>query len=179
MRGLAIVFFLVGCAHKPAAEIETPRAPIMSMPVVAPVPVEVHPAGWCEADRDCSQGMTCVRHQCVVATSTPIVCEPQPVHFNYDSSVIADSERGIVEHDVECLRTSNVKVTVAGSCDSRGTEEYNMALGDQRARSLARQLVMRGISSKRIHTISYGEGQPVCSEENEACWSKNRRAELK
>jgi len=67
-------------------------------------------------------------------------------------------------------------VIVEGHCDERGTEAYNLALGERRARSVRDYLVTRGIAADRISTISYGEDRPVCREANEACWSQNRRA---
>ena len=67
-------------------------------------------------------------------------------------------------------------VLVAGNCDERGTNEYNMALGQRRADSAAKALQAAGIEAKRIKTVSYGEEKPVCKDANEACWSKNRNA---
>ena len=65
---------------------------------------------------------------------------------------------------------------VEGHCDERGTNEYNLALGDRRSRAVRDYLVALGIGSNRIETISYGEEKPVCAEKTEECWAKNRRA---
>jgi peptidoglycan-associated lipoprotein len=67
-------------------------------------------------------------------------------------------------------------VLIAGNCDERGTNEYNMALGQRRADSAAKALKAAGVDAKRIKTVSWGEEKPVCKESNEACWSKNRNA---
>ena len=67
-------------------------------------------------------------------------------------------------------------VLIAGNCDERGTNEYNMALGQRRADSAAKALKAAGVEAKRIKTVSYGEEKPVCKESIESCWSKNRNA---
>ena len=69
-----------------------------------------------------------------------------------------------------------VKVQIEGYCDERGTTEYNLALGERRAKSAMNFLVNLGVSPSRISTISYGEEKPFCEEKNEACFQKNRRA---
>jgi peptidoglycan-associated lipoprotein len=67
-------------------------------------------------------------------------------------------------------------ILIAGNCDERGTNEYNMALGQRRADSAGKALQAAGVEANRIKTVSYGEEKPVCSESTEACWSKNRNA---
>ena len=68
------------------------------------------------------------------------------------------------------------QIVFEGHCDERGTNEYNLALGERRAKATMNYLVSQGIQANRITIISYGEERPVCSEKTEACWSKNRRA---
>jgi peptidoglycan-associated lipoprotein len=72
-------------------------------------------------------------------------------------------------------RWPSTKVTIEGHCDSRGSSEYNLALGDRRAKAVRDYLVSLGIGADRIQTVSKGKEQPFCSEENEACWQQNRR----
>ena len=67
-------------------------------------------------------------------------------------------------------------VLIEGHCDERGTNEYNLALGERRAKATMNYLVSQGIQANRITIISYGEERPVCNEKTEACWAKNRRA---
>lgn len=69
-----------------------------------------------------------------------------------------------------------LKLVISGYCDERGSEEYNLSLGDSRADSVRDQLEKLGITSDRIRTISYGKEKPFCTEETEACWRMNRRA---
>jgi peptidoglycan-associated lipoprotein len=68
-----------------------------------------------------------------------------------------------------------MKILIAGHCDERGSDEYNLALGTSRANSVKQQLVQEGISAERIQTISYGKEKPFCSESDEQCWQQNRR----
>lgn len=69
----------------------------------------------------------------------------------------------------------STRITVEGHCDSRGTAEYNLALGERRAAAARSYLIGLGISSNRVSTVSKGEGQPFCPEESESCWQQNRR----
>jgi len=70
-------------------------------------------------------------------------------------------------------------VEIQGHCDERGTNNYNVALGERRAHSTKMYLVSQGVSARRIHTISYGEERPFCFDSNAACWQKNRRAHFR
>ena len=73
---------------------------------------------------------------------------------------------------------SNMNFTVEGHCDERGSTEYNLALGDQRASAVKSALTAAGVNASRIKTISYGKEKPFCTESNEACWQQNRRGHL-
>ena len=70
----------------------------------------------------------------------------------------------------------NIQIRIEGSCDERGSDKYNLALGDRRANTVKGYLVNQGIDSSRIETISYGKEKPFCKESNEECWQLNRRA---
>ena len=76
-------------------------------------------------------------------------------------------------------KKGELQVLIEGHCDERGTDEYNLALGERRALAVRRYLVALGISADRLHTISYGEEKPAVLGSDEAAWSKNRRAEFK
>jgi peptidoglycan-associated lipoprotein len=101
----------------------------------------------------------------------------QDVHFDYDRYDLRSEDRSILQQNAEWLKEhAGAKVEIEGHCDSRGTVEYNLALGAKRAKAVKDYLVSLGIASDRMSTISYGEELPLCREENEACWSRNRRA---
>ena len=98
------------------------------------------------------------------------------VHFGYDSAEVDTDQHGPLDANLEWLRqNTKAKVELEGHCDSRGTIEYNLALGAKRAKSVKDWLVGQGISADRISTISYGKELPLCSEETDACWARNRR----
>ena len=82
----------------------------------------------------------------------------------------------MLQKDIEWLkRWPSTKIMVEGHCDSRGTPEYNLALGDRRAKAVQDYLVSLGLTADRVQIVSKGKEAPFCSEENEACWQQNRR----
>jgi peptidoglycan-associated lipoprotein len=98
------------------------------------------------------------------------------VHFAYDRSDIRDEDRGTLQRQASWLQKyPQVRVTIQGNCDERGTREYNLALGARRANAVKEYLVSLGVSSARVDTISYGKERPVCTESNDDCWAQNRR----
>ncbi len=99
----------------------------------------------------------------------------KPVYFDYDSIVLTEAARGILQKDVEYLKKRpSTKVMVEGHADSRGTNEYNLALTERRAAAVKAYLVSLGVASDRVTTVAKGEEQPFCREETEACWQQNR-----
>jgi peptidoglycan-associated lipoprotein len=101
------------------------------------------------------------------------------VYFDYDKSDIRPDQQSAIQTDAQFLsQHSDINITIEGHCDSRGSTEYNLALGDQRASSVKSGLVSAGVGANRIKTISYGKEKPFCMEENEACWQQNRRGHL-
>jgi len=97
------------------------------------------------------------------------------VFFDYDKFAIRPDEATTVQSDQAFLsQHPNIKVVIAGHCDDRGSEEYNIALGTSRAESVKRALVQSGIPAERLRTVSYGKEKPFCTQENEQCWQQNR-----
>jgi peptidoglycan-associated lipoprotein len=101
----------------------------------------------------------------------------QPIFFDYDTSDIRPDAQATLQKDANWLNQhTDVKVVVGGYCDERGSDEYNLALGQRRAESAKNALVQLGIAADRLQVISYGKEKPFCSESNEQCWQLNRRA---
>jgi peptidoglycan-associated lipoprotein len=99
------------------------------------------------------------------------------IHFDLDSATLGDEARATLEkHALWLQGHRDVKVTVEGHCDDRGTVDYNLALGEQRARSTRDYLVGLGVSADRLRVVSYGKERPVDPGNNEAAWARNRRA---
>ncbi len=101
------------------------------------------------------------------------------IYFDYDKSNIRSDQRNMLSSNAQLMsKYQTVRIQLAGNCDERGTEEYNMALGQRRADSVKEYLTDYGISGSRISTISYGEMRPADSGNNEAAWTLNRRCEI-
>src|SRR5258705_1239202 len=98
------------------------------------------------------------------------------VHFAYDSYELDGAARDALTRNLDWLRqNSRAKIELEGHCDSRCAIEYNLALGAKRAKAVKDYLVGQGIPSERVSTISYGKELPLCHEENDTCWARNRR----
>jgi peptidoglycan-associated lipoprotein len=101
------------------------------------------------------------------------------IYFDYDKADIRGDQQSSVQSDMLFLNQhANMNVTIEGHCDDRGSTEYNLALGDQRATAVKNALTTAGINASRLKTISYGKEKPFCTESNEACWQQNRRGHL-
>ncbi len=99
--------------------------------------------------------------------------------FDYDQSDLREDARSVLAGDAQWLKKhATVQVLIEGHCDERGTAAYNLALGDRRANAAKEYLISLGIDGSRLRTVSYGKERPFCTEANESCWQKNRRAHL-
>jgi peptidoglycan-associated lipoprotein len=98
------------------------------------------------------------------------------VYFDYDKYDIRADQSALIQQDAQFLNQHpNMNFTIEGHCDERGSTEYNLALGDNRANAVKNALVQAGVNASRIKTISYGKEKPFCTESTEACWQQNRR----
>ena len=99
------------------------------------------------------------------------------IHFKFDQFDLDDNSRAVLQKNAEFLKNNpNLHVEVQGHCDERGTNNYNIALGERRAHSTKKYLVAQGVNSRNLHVISYGEEKPFCFSSGEVCWQENRRA---
>ena len=128
----------------------------------------------------------------VTVTAPPAVTPPPPpaisdsaffeanikdAFFDYDQySIREDAQQALISNARALAQRPSIRVTIEGHCDERGSEKYNLALGDRRAISAKDFLVSQGVDASRIDTISYGEERNFCEEKNEDCWQLNRRA---
>ena len=98
------------------------------------------------------------------------------IHFDYDEYTLREGDREILNRNAEALKKFDfIKITIQGHCDERGSVEYNLALGERRARAAYDYLLSLGVPADRMKTVSYGKEIPLCSESNEECWARNRR----
>jgi peptidoglycan-associated lipoprotein len=101
------------------------------------------------------------------------------VKYDYDKADIREGDRAVLAKNAEVLKKFDfLRVTIEGHCDERGTVEYNLALGEKRAKAAFDYVVSLGVSADRLKTVSYGKEIQVCNEANEGCWQRNRRAKF-
>ncbi|MGH9558272.1 MAG: OmpA family protein [Bryobacteraceae bacterium] len=118
-----------------------------------------------------------------ISGSDMLTREAQDAYFDYDKSDIREDARQALTHDADLLKRifaadPNFTVVLEGHCDERGSAEYNLGLGDRRATAAKEFLVQLGLPADRLMTISYGKDRPVCTDANEQCYQRNRRAHL-
>jgi peptidoglycan-associated lipoprotein len=126
----------------------------------------------------------------VTVNPPPVVAQPvtiseedefnanvQPAFFDYDTAAIRADAQGVLAKDASYLVSHpNVKFVIGGYCDERGSNEYNIGLGQNRADAAKNALVTAGVAASRIRVVSYGKEKPFCTESTEECWQQNRRA---
>ena len=167
-----------GCAKKPA----TTAASAAPAPAPAPAPRAAAP----QAPSTSAPPSTAAPAPAPLAG--PAAPRPSPkeftavdalkdVHFEFDKYDIRPEDAKTLEANASWLKSNAENlVLIEGHCDERGTNEYNLALGERRAKATMNYLVSQGVQANRITIISYGEERPVCNEKTDSCWAKNRRA---
>lgn len=116
-----------------------------------------------------------------MSSAQALATQVQDLHFDYDKSDIRPEDQPILSADANALKTifatdPNFIVTIEGHCDERGSAEYNLGLGDRRASSVKEALVNLGVPADKLRTVSYGKERPLCTDADEACYARNRRA---
>ena len=162
---------LGGCKRKKPEVAPTP----VSNPAPAPAPTP--PPAQPECDAACMKAREDAKNAEAVKAATAALTAT--IFFDYDRSDITEDARSKLDAKVPVLtQNSGVRIRIAGHTDSRGSDEYNLALGQRRAAAAKRYLTDRGIDGSRIEIVSFGEERPTCTEEAEGCWSRNRRDEF-
>ena len=115
-------------------------------------------------------------------TQVPASMPPrlETVYFDFERAELRPDARTTLQHDADLLKQSSqwTRLTIEGHCDERGSDEYNMALGERRAGAVLRYLKDLGVPASRLYTVSYGENRPAAQGHDEAAWRQNRRAEF-
>jgi peptidoglycan-associated lipoprotein len=175
----ALSIFAVGCAKK-QAKVTPPPAP-----AAAPAPVKSAPPAQTAANQPPAATKTASRYPNAAtrARIDQLLARIEDAYFDYDKATLRPDAVKALHADSTELRDilkdyPDYKLTIEGHCDERGSEEYNMALGDRRAESAKNYLVDVGIPSAQLHVVSYGKERPVCTQHNEACWQRNRRIHI-
>jgi peptidoglycan-associated lipoprotein len=175
---LLCVVVLAGCAKRPAmtaasAPAPTGAAQATTPPAMAPAPAPqpTPPAAAAPAPQPTAQ--PAARPPVQEFAANPNL---KDIHFDFDKYDIRPGDAKILDGNATWLKSNDVLVLIEGHCDERGTNEYNLALGERRAKATMNYLVGQGVQAGRITIISYGEERPLCTEHTEACWARNRRA---
>jgi peptidoglycan-associated lipoprotein len=177
------VLLTAGCAQKPAPPAMTPTP--TAQPSVTTEKPSQEPAGIKNQGMSETQVNEAARAaEAAQAAQAKAEAEAaaglQRIHFNFDQFTLTPEARDILSKNATFIQNHpGVKVVVEGYCDERGSDEYNLALGQRRADAAKKYLITLGISPNRLSTISYGEERPLDPAHNEAAWAKNRRDEFK
>ena len=158
----------------PKWTVENQSAPMNASPS-APQTAAQKPA--VEAKREGASTSSLEALRSGETTATPASSALKDAYFAFDKYDLSTEARETLKANADWLKANPAaRVQVEGHCDERGTQEYNMALGAKRAQTTVDYLTTLGIAGNRMSTISYGEEVPVCKEQTEECWAKNRRA---
>jgi peptidoglycan-associated lipoprotein len=169
--GIALLPALGACAKKPApapltpppaaateAPAAEPQMPVVEMPVVEPVMQEPQ----------------------AVSVTTTNGLKLETVYFDYDSYTLSPEARQALARNAGWLKeNAGISVTIEGHCDERGSDEYNLALGERRAVAVKNYLATLGVAAARLSVVSYGEEHPAVAGHDESAWLQNRRAAFK
>ena len=180
---LVLALFLVGCPKRPAttsAAAPAPGAPAPAAPGTGPGAAAVTPGAPGAPDAPGAPGAATTPGRPGAAPSPrefTAIATLQDIHFDFDKYDIRPGDAKVLDENAKWMKSNpNSLILIEGHCDERGTNEYNLALGERRAKSTMNYLVSQGVRANRITLISYGEERPQCTEKTEACWTKNRRA---
>ena len=170
---LVMVIVASGCAKKVPPPPPPPPPPPAAAPAPPPPPPPPPPPAPAPAPRPLTEDEIFQRKTLDELNAEHPLGD---VNFDYDMSTIREDARPILQRNADYMRRwMSIKVTVEGHADQRGTNEYNLALGERRAAAVRDYLVSLGIAADRILAISKGEEQPLCTDMTEACYAMNRR----
>jgi peptidoglycan-associated lipoprotein len=168
---------ITGCAKRPATTAASAAAPAPAPSAAAPAPTPSPSAPAASAAPAAAAAAAPAQAPRPVPKEFMAVAALKEVYFDFDKYDIRAEDAKTLDANAAWLKSNaDNLVLIEGHCDERGTNEYNLALGERRAKATMNYLVSQGIQANRITIISYGEERPVCNEKTEACWAKNRRA---
>jgi peptidoglycan-associated lipoprotein len=177
VTGVIALAFAIGvsaCGKKPPAPAPAPPPPAVEAPRTTPTAPPPPPPAPAETPRRAP-----TEEEIFAGKTLDDLNREKPlgdVFFALDSAQLNDEARPILQKDADWLKKwTSTRIMIEGHADSRGTAEYNLALGERRAVAVRDYLVNLGIPANRIQIVSKGKESPVCTEENETCWQQNRR----
>lgn len=185
LMGLVVVFalsliILSGCAEKQAVVKDEAVQAQQTAPAAPAADDEAARKAKEQADREAALKAQAAKDAAAKRNAAALAAlNIQNIYFDYDKSSIRPDAREILKANAGIFtKNKDAKIVVEGYCDERGTAEYNMALGERRAQEAKQYLVNLGLDASRIETISYGEEKPLDTQNTEAAWAQNRRAQF-
>jgi peptidoglycan-associated lipoprotein len=176
---LALIFTLIVTVSACSKKVPPPPAPAPPPPPAVPAAPPAPPPPPAPAPAPPSTPRALTEEEVFSRKSVDQLNSERPLtdaYFDYDKSDLREDGRASLQKDAEYLKKwSSVVVSVEGHCDSRGSSEYNLALGSRRATAVKDYLVSLGVAANRITVVSKGKEQPFCGDESESCWQQNRR----
>ena len=173
LASLSLATALGACGHHAPPQL-----------AAAPAPAPKHTTAWEDsvvlskmaADRRAADEQKAAAERALAAQRDALA---KMTFFSFNQAILADSDRAVLDAKIPVLQANPaLKILISGNCDDRGSEEYNLALGEQRAAAAKRYLVSHGINASRIQIISYGLERPLMREDNERAWAMNRNAQF-
>jgi len=180
---------LAGCAKRPATtQVAAPPPTAAAATTPGPGPSTAQPSTMAPGGPGSGGPSTATPAPAPAPATAAPAARPTPsefraddnlkdIFFDFDKYDIRPGDTKVLDANASWLKSNaNHLVLIEGHCDERGTNEYNLALGERRAKSTMNYLVSQGVQASRITIISYGEERPTCTQKTEECWAKNRRA---
>ncbi len=177
---VGLLAFMAGCHKQVAVAPPAPPPPNAVAKATPPPPPSPQPAAV-QVTKETA--VVAMPDDNTKARIQALIDRIQDVYFGYDKHNLTPQAQSTLQADASTLRQilqqyPHYKLTVQGFCDERGSEEYNLALGDERAKKAEQFLVNLGLPASQLRTVSFGKEDPVCTEHTESCWQKNRRAHI-
>ena len=182
----AVAILAAGCSKKvavapppPSPATNAAASAVTSRPAPAPARTAVNPRPTAPTPAPASRYPSAATR----ARIDELLAKIEDAYFDYDKSSLRPDALNALQADSTELRDilkdyPDYKLTIEGHCDERGSDEYNLALGDRRAQAAKDYLVQVGIPASQLNLVSYGKMKPVCTAHDEACWQKNRRIHI-
>jgi peptidoglycan-associated lipoprotein len=163
---LAVSVGIAGCGPKPTPAPPSPPPAVPETPPPAPAPPPEEAPRLSEYDELRQKSIDEIEKMGLFPD----------IHFDYDSADLRDQDRQILSQNADTLKKFDfLTITVEGHCDERGSVEYNLALGERRAKVAHDYLVSLGVSASRLKSVSYGKEVPICQDSTDECYARNRR----
>lgn len=182
VAGAVAVMVSGGCANKEVVKSDEQLKPTVATTQTAPVKPATQQATKTDSAKDkqiTPADVTSSASSAKASGTESLKADLEKIYFDFDSTDLSEKSRTSLTKNAELLKKNpTAKITIEGNCDERGSEEYNLALGEKRAKAAAKYLTTLGVAEDRVAIISYGKEKPADAGHDEAAWAKNRRDEF-